>query len=323
MKVIQVTNTYKGEVLEIVRSCVPAGFELRTLEENTEVALASCVGDADYLLASGRVKITRGILARAKKLKMLQRTGVGLDSLDLEALQEAGIPLYVNQGVNAQSVAEHALLLMMACLRNLPQINQNTKEGIWSKQQQGVKTRELAGKTVAVIGMGSTGKALAALLKPFGVTLLYTDQKRLPPQEEERLGARWCDSDSIYGQADILTLHCPLTPENKHLISEKTLARMKNGAILINTARGGLVCEESLAQALHSGKIYAAGLDVYEQEPVRPDNPLLHAPRVITTPHIAGVTYDSFYRMMHDAMRNIELFEEGKLQEIQPYRYKG
>ena len=150
----------------------PTSFELRFLSEQSQNALLNEVENIDYILAGGRLKITREVLDRAVNLKMIQRSGVGLDSLDLDAIKEKGIPLYVNQGVNAESVAEHAILLMLACLRRLPSINRNTKNGIWNKQAQGVQTSELKGKTVGIIGMGNIAQTLVSLLKPFKVNIL-------------------------------------------------------------------------------------------------------------------------------------------------------
>ncbi|MBR4657484.1 MAG: hypothetical protein IKO68_13210 [Oscillospiraceae bacterium] len=131
MKTILLTNHYSAEPFRIVREELPEGFTLETLERNDQEFLAQAIPHADYLLASGRVRVTEDVLARASRLRMVQRTGVGLDSLDLEALRARGIPLYVNQGVNAQSVAEPTLLLILACLRRLPQIHRNTASGIW------------------------------------------------------------------------------------------------------------------------------------------------------------------------------------------------
>ncbi len=319
VKIIQITNTYQGEVLQLVRSCVPGGFVIRTLPENTEQALLECIADADYILASGRVKITRRVLQRAEKVKMLQRTGVGLDALDLSALSDHGIPVYVNQGINAQSVAEHTLLLMLACLRRLPELSENTRNGIWIKQAQGVKTRELNRCTVGVLGMGNIGRTVTGLLRAFGAQVCYYDAFRLPPEQEQALGAEYLPVEELCRRADILTLHCPLTDQTRGVICRERLNTMKPGVILINTARGGLICEADLLAALEEGRVACAGLDVFESEPPK-NTALLRHPRVIVTPHIAGVTRDSFYQMMHDAMRNIRLFDEGKLSEIQPYK---
>lgn len=316
MPLIQITNTYRGGVLELVRSCVPEGFDIRTLPENSEDALLAAVEDADYLLASGRVRIDAKILDRAKRLKMIQRTGVGLDSLDLEALRDRGIPLYVNQGVNAESVAEHALLLMLACLRRLPVIDRMVKRGVWEKQEQGLTTRQLAGKTVGIIGLGRIGGRLAELLKPFRANVLYYDRYQMDKTCEESFGLTYAPLETVLRQSDLITLHCPLTAETRNLVCRKTLSQMKDGVILINTARGGLICEADLTEAILSGKVGYAGLDVFALEPVPKDNPLLQMERVITTPHIGGVSYDSFRDMITAAMENIRMFEAGNLEAI-------
>lgn len=319
MKTILLTNHYPQGPSDIVKAELPDGFRLLMLEENSQDCLEEAVPQADYLLASGRVKIDKAVLDRAVNLKMVQRTGVGLDSLDLAELQTRKIPLYVNAGINAESVAEHTLLLMLACLRRLPEIHRNTANGIWKKQAQGVRTRELAGRTVGLIGMGSIARTLVRLLGGFGVTVLYNDPFRLSEERERELGVTYTDIDTLLRESDIVSLHCPLTDDTRHLIDADHLAKMKDGAILVNTARGGLVDTAALADALTGGKLAFAGLDVHEQEPIAAGNPVLKLGNVILTPHIGGVTYDSFRAMMHDAMRNIALYDQGRLDEIAPY----
>lgn len=319
MKTIQITNTYKGAVLELVQDCVPEGFQIRTLPENSTEALLSCVADADYILASGRAKITGEVLDKAERLKMIQRTGVGLDSLDLAAIQARHIPLYVNQGVNAQSVAEHTILLILACLRKLTRLDRNTKNGVWQKQAQGITTYELYGKTVGIVGMGNIGRKVVGLLNAFGAKVIYYDQYRQPESAERELKILYQPLETVLAQADVLTLHCPLTEETRMLINENTLQRMKDGVVIVNTARGGLIDEAALLDALGNGKVAFAGLDVHAEEPVAKGDRLTAADRVIATPHIGGVTYDSFRQMMQAAMRNIEKFEKGELAEIAQY----
>ena len=315
------TNKYVGAPLDIVRSQVPAGFEIVFLAEQTQEALLDQGADADYIFAGGRLRITREVLDRAEKLRMIQRSGVGLDGLDLDAIREKGIPLYVNRGVNAQSVAEHTLLLMLACLRRLPIVHGNTKNGVWKKQEQGVQTFELHGKTVGIIGMGSIARRLVGLLKPFGVKILYYDVFRQPPEAERELGIEFADVETLLRTSDIVSMHCALTDDTRGMMRRETIGRMKDGAILVNTARGGLVRTADLADALRSGKLSFAGIDVHETEPMGADDPLRDLENVILTPHIAGVTADSFRAMMHDAFRNIECFEKGCLEAIEPYRY--
>lgn len=319
MRIIQITNTYQGTVLDIVKSCVPEGFEIRTLHENTTEALMECIDKADYILASGRVKITKEVLDKASKLKMVQRTGVGLDSIDVEELKNRNIPLYVNQGVNAESVAEHTLLLMLACLRKLPTVQRNTERGIWKKQEQGIQTYELAGKTVGLVGMGNIARTVVKLLNGFGVNILYYDPYPMTAEREAELGIGYCEYEEMLPQVDILSLHCPLTEQTRKIVNRESLAQMRKGAILINTARGELVDTDAVVDALKFGLLSFAGLDVHEEEPLNGEKEIMKLENVILTPHIGGITYDSFYRMMHDAMRNIAKFENGELADILKY----
>ena len=322
MKTILFTNKYSGRPLEILEGELPEGFRAAFLPAQTQEALQNEIAGAEYLLAGGRLKITREALDQAGSLRMIQRSGVGLDALDLDAIREKGLPLYVNQGVNAESVAEHALLLILASLRRLPEIDRNTKNGIWKKQEQGVRTEELKGKTVGIVGMGHIARILAELLRPFGVKLLYWNRSRAEEDFEQRFGLRYVGLEELLESSDVVTLHCALAPETRHLIREETIARMKPGAILVNTARGGLVDTAALAAALRNGRLSFAALDVHEQEPIPADYALKELDNVILTPHVAGVTADSFRAMMHDALRNIRCFEEGRLEEIEANRYQ-
>lgn len=322
MKKILLTNHYSGKPLDIVKSALPTDFSFYMLEEPTVACLAESISNADYLLAGGRVRIDENALQYAANLKMIQRSGVGLDSIDPEALRRHGIPLYVNQGINAQSVAEHTLLLMLACLRRLTEIHGNTVRGIWKKQEQGVRTFELHGKTVGLVGMGSIARKVAGLLKPFGVRILYFDPFRADEKTESELAVEFADINTLLFESDIVSLHCPLTDGNRHLIDDKAILRMKRGAVLINTARGGLVDSTALQTALLDEKLSFAALDVHETEPIPADYPLKSLSNVILTPHVAGVTADSFQAMMTEAMRNIELFEIGRLSEIEHCKYR-
>lgn len=316
------TNRYSGAPLDIVTSALPADFTFSMLEEPTAGCLAESIADADYLLAGGRVRIDENALSHAAKLKMIQRSGVGLDSIDLEALRRHETPLYVNQGVNSQSVAEHALLLMLACLRRLTEIHANTVAGVWKKQEQGVHTFELHGKTVGLVGMGSIAQKVAGLLKPFGVRILYFDPFRPDEKTERELSVEYTELNTLLAESDVVSLHCPLTDGNHHLLNETSISRMKRGAVLVNTARGGLVDSVALHAALQDGQLSFAALDVHETEPIPTDYALKSLPNVILTPHVAGVTADSFRAMMSEAMRNIELFEKGRFAEIEHCKYR-
>lgn len=315
---ILLTNHYEGVPLEILMRQIPSGYHLDVLEQPTRECLLKQACDADYFLVSGRLRIDKDVLDNAQKLKMIQRTGVGLDVFDMQELKNRNIPLYVNQGVNAQSVAEHTVLLILACLKKLTVIDRNVKNGIWKKQEQGLTTFELSGKTVGLIGLGNIGRRVANLLNAFGADVLYYD--KYPVINADGLTAQSVALDTLLAASDIISLHCPLTPETNHIINKASLAKMKDGVVLVNTARGQLVNTADLLDSLTAGKVAFAGLDVYEEEPV--NNPdLLALSNIITTPHVGGVSYDSFRRMMHDAIRNIVLFNRGELNKIEQYKY--
>ena len=321
MPTILLTNCYRERPLEIISNIVPAGFKLEMLSEVSQEELIKKANLAEYFLVSGRLQINEEVLERANRLKMIQRTGVGVEGIDLEAMKHRNIPLYVNRGINSRSVAEHTLLLILSSLRNLPVINDNTKRGSWKKQEQGVITHELAGLTIGIIGMGDIGKYVSKMLKGFDVNVLYCEQKPLEREEESKLQVTQVEVDVLLAKSDIITLHCPLSDETEGIINKYSIAKMKQGVKIINTARGKLINENDVIEALKEGKISGMGLDVYANEPPE-NNELLSFENVITTPHIGGVTFESFQNMMGGALRNISKFEKGNFEEIEKYKYK-
>lgn len=311
------TARYTGIPWEILKSVVPDGFTVETLDELSYDCLIRQAADAEYLLVSGRLPIDECVLSAAKHLKMIQRTGVGTEMLDVEAIKAHGIPVYVNAGVNAQSVAEHTLTLMLACLKRLPQINQQTHQGVWKKQQVGVTTREMKGKTVALVGMGNIGRLVAGMLQPFGAKVIYTDVVRQAAETEQRLDLTFCDSfETMLPEADILSFHCPLVKENTEILNQRTLAMMKKGALVVNTARGKLINPNDLYEALVTGHLSAAALDTHLEEPIKEGYKLVELENVILTPHIGGLSYEAFHQMMADAVENMVAFEKGNLEQI-------
>ena len=321
MKTILCTNKYNDTPRKIIEELVPEGFCLRFLDEQTQDDLREKVKEADYILAGGRLRINKEVISNASKLKMVQRSGVGLDSIDTAALKEYGIPLYVNRGVNAQSVAEHTLLLILACLRRLTEIENNTRKGVWKKQEQGIHTHELFGKTIGIMGMGSIARRLVQLLSPFRVRIYYNDIVRAPEWLEKEYDLKFAEKEEIFASCDIITLHCALTDDTKGMINRKSIEMMKEGVIIVNTARGQIVDLTDLADGLNSRKISFAGIDVHESEPISEDYPLKDIENVIITPHIAGITYESFFAMMRGAMDTIEKFDNGMTVEIRHSRY--
>lgn len=315
------TARYTGAPWEILKSVIPDGFEVKTLSDLSYDCLVKEAVGADYLLVSGRLPIDENVLISASHLKMIQRTGVGTEMLDLGAIKAHNVPVYVNAGVNAQSVAEHTLTLILASLKRLPQVNKQTHEGVWKKQSVGVTTRELKGKTVALVGMGNIGRLVARMLQPFGVNVIYTDVVRQNAEIEKRLTLAYYDSiEDMLPETDILSFHCPLTPENTEILNSHTLAIMKRGAIVINTARGKLINPDDLYEALKNGHISAAALDTHYEEPIKDAYNLAELDNVILTPHIGGLSYEAFHSMMNGAIENIVAFEEGRLECINEKR---
>jgi D-3-phosphoglycerate dehydrogenase len=313
------TYRYTGRPWEILQSVVPEGYTIKTLDTPTYEQLVKEAEDADYFLVSGRLPIDKGVLDAAKKLKMIQRTGVGTEMLDKEEIKQRGIPVYVNAGVNARSVAEHTLALMLSCLKRIPAIDKQVRQGIWKKQETGTSCHELYGKTVGLVGMGAIGRQVAEYLHVFGAKILYTDLCQLSSEQEQKLYATYISSlEEMLPLVDILSFHCPLTNDNKEILNERTLSMMKSDAIIVNTARGKLIEEVALYKALKNGKVRAAGLDVHYEEPISINNHLLStSDNVILTPHIGGLSFETFHAMMKDAVENIVLYEEGNMEMLQ------
>lgn len=317
------TYRYTGRPWEILKSVVPEGYTVKTLDEPTQELLIKEAADADYLLVSGRLKINKEVLDNAKNLKMIQRTGVGTEMLDKEEIKSRNIPVYVNAGVNARSVAEHTLTLILSCLKRVTTIDKQVRNGVWKKQETGTSCHELYGKTVALVGMGAIGRQVATYLHCFGAKIVYTDLFRMSEEQEETLGATYVSSfEELLPLADILSFHCPLTEDNKEMLNASTICKMKDGAIVVNTARGKLINESDLYEALASGKLVSAGLDVHYEEPMKQDDLLCTLDNVILSPHIAGLSFETFHSMMKGAVDNIVAYDQERFLEIETKKLK-
>ncbi|MBR5420267.1 MAG: 2-hydroxyacid dehydrogenase [Lachnospiraceae bacterium] len=316
MKKVLLSNRYEGELRAILMQANDGRFDLEMLPEVSREAFHELAHDADYIISSGKLGIDEELLKNAPKLKMIQRTGVGVDRIDLDAMKRYGIPLYVNRGVNAVSVAEYTLMLILAALKRHRLVDAHMRAGAWDKTAEGVKTRELAGRTVGLIGMGKIGSAVARMLSGFDTDVIYTCPHRKSAEEEERFSIRYTDLDTLLAQSDIVSLHCPYDKDKGCMIGERELALMKDGAVLVNTARGRLVDEAALIRALENGKLSACGMDTFAEEPLPKDSVLRSVDRLLLSPHIAGLSYESYERMLFGAFRNIALFDEGKTDVI-------
>lgn len=256
------------------------------------VALANDVGAEALIVRMG--KIDRDVMEGIATLKIVVKHGVGFDTIDVRSAAELGLPVLVAGGANTQSVAEQALALLMSVARSTAWLDRRLREGEWDKSSYaGI---EMTGRSIGLVGLGAIGRAFLHLLAPFGMTVRVYDPYLAPDQLPG--GATLVgDLGVLLAQSDVVSLHCPLTEANRHLIDTAALARMKPNAILINTARGGLVDEAALIAALRDGTIRGAGLDTFAQEPPGRDNPLWSLPNLVASPHVGANTEEARARV--------------------------
>lgn len=268
--------------------------------------------EAEYFIVA-TYPITRELLDQSTNVKMIQRAGIGVDTIDLEAAKEKGIYVSNTPGVNAVSVADMTIGLILSLYRKIPFMDRVTKEGKWLMWDYRPEMYEMNGKVHAILGMGNVGKEVAKRSKAFNTQILYYDALRLSPEAEEEHGVTYMDFPDILKEADMVSIHVPLLPETRNWIGEKELAMMKPTAILINVARGQIVDEEAVAKALKSGKLLGAAFDTFAVEPPEKDNPLKECLNAILTPHIAGGTRDVLKSSIARSFENIERMEAGEL----------
>ena len=280
---------------------------------NEEVCMRE-LKDVDGALVTMDCPITRRVMESTPRLKIVSKYGAGLENIDLQAAAELGV-IIGNSPLNFQSVAEGAVFLMLGCLRNITRVMNYLKEGRWTSiaLPGELLGHELYGKTVGIIGLGRVGSYLSRLLKCFGARALAFDPY-VSSDKAAQVGAKLVDLENLLKKSDIVSINCALTSETRNLIGEKTLKLMKPTAILINTARGGIVDEKALYVALKERWIAGAGLDVLDPEPPDPDNPLFKLDNAFVTPHIAGATVDARERLVTQAAQNlVEVLVNGRL----------
>lgn len=243
-------------------------------------------------------KVGSEAMDAAPSLKVISKHGSGTDTIDKDAAKSRGIEVVAAVGANAAAVAEQALALLLACAKSVPQLDVRMHQGHWDKATH--KSLELGARTIGLIGLGAIGLRFAKMAEALGMRVIGFDPyaKNLPDYVQPvDLATLWRDSDAI-------SLHCPLTSENRNLLNAETLALCKRGVIVVNTARGGLIDEPALLAAVHSGQVLAAGLDSFAVEPMQADHPFHHQPGFILSPHIGGVTSDAYVNMGLSAARN-------------------
>ena len=312
-KTILWLELHEPSLMELEESLLPEGYRLLrpTSLTDTEEHLR-LLEEADYVIC-GSIPLTADHLARAKKLKMIQKWGVGLDKIDCQEAARRGIPVYLTAGANAIPVAELAVGLMFAVSRKIPYMDRTMREGQWVRKQMRAQGSMIHGKTVGLLGAGNIAREVAKMLRGFeGTQVIYYDIVPLPPEVEEELRLRYVPFEQLLSASDILSVHVPLLPSTKGMIGPLQLERMKPSAILINTARGGVVDEAALIQALKNGTIRAAGLDSFDLEPLPEDSELLTLDNVVLTCHCGGAVADNVERVTRHAYGNIAAFDQGR-----------
>jgi phosphoglycerate dehydrogenase-like enzyme len=299
-------------VMEIARALLPPGMELVVVDPS-KPEFYDVAGDAEYYLGSPRHGIGNEFFRAAPKLKLVQLTSAGYDRVDIEAARKAKVPVANNGGANSVAVAEHAVMLMLAVLKKLVYHHNNVAAGTWRATDfTSIRTYEVEGKRLGIVGLGNIGKKVARRVQGFDMEVVYYDILRLSEDQEDALGVRFALFTEILQTSDVVTLHVPLNDVTRSLMSTAQFALMKRTAILINTCRGPVVDENALHQALTSGTIAAAGLDVMVEEPPKKNHPLFSLPNVTLTPHSAGPTWDNWAKAYRNGFDNIQRVESGR-----------
>lgn len=284
----------EGAVASLARA-FDVRYDATLVERRAE--LAAALAQADALIVRNRTRVDAELIGHAPRLRVVGRLGVGLDNIDLAACAARAIEVIPATGANALAVAEYVVCTVMLLLRGAYRASADVAAGKWPRTALG-EGRETAGKTLGVVGFGGIGRLVAKLAQGLGMTVIASDPAIAAGERIWReSGVAYRGLDDLLAEADAVTLHVPLAPETRHLITGGRLARMKRGAVLINTARGGIVDEAALAEALASGQLGGAALDVFETEPLPAGSPLARAPNLVLTPHVAGVTRESNVRV--------------------------
>jgi len=286
-------------IYEVLRRNLPPDFELVTLSDGPVEEL---LPDLEFLIAG---KVTSGMLEQARKLRFIQTPGAGWDGIDLKAAAACGIPIATTACGIADEVAELTFALMLAVARRVVELDRELRQGNWLMWDRRLVSRTIAGRTLGIVGMGRIGREVASRARGFKMDICYSDPQ--PTADYRRLPL-----DELLVSSDIVSLHVPLDRTTRRLLDRERIARMKPGAILINVARGEVVDEQALSEALQDGRLAGAGLDVFDPEPPLATSPLLKMDNVVLTPHVGSGTWDSTTLRARAYVRNIQRFVAGE-----------
>ncbi len=310
---VAILDIYPPRYLEVIRRHLPDDFELRMIKTFDPAEIHAAIADVEFIFVGGELRVDGTLLDKAPNLKLLLKRGVGYDKIDVAAAKERNVTVCITPVFDATvSVAEHAMALLMSVLRQLAHMDSVVKKGGWRRQIV-LPTYQLYGKTVGIVGMGAIAREVAKRLMPFGVTVRYFDVFRQPPAMEKELGITYVPSaDEVFAGADIVTMHTPLTPETRKSAGKKQFLSMKPNSVFINCSRGEVVDEPGLIEALESGHLAGAGLDVLAKEPPEKDNALLQMDNVLLSPHWAVGDVDTIISQVYHAFTNIRRYCNGE-----------
>ncbi len=261
-----------------------------------EGSLRDLAQEADALITRGGIKVTRELMASSPRLKAVGVHGIGCDHVDLEAARELGKIVFNTPTALTETVAEMTMAMMLSLTRRIASADKAVRAGEWSRKYGDLRGTEIMGKTVGIIGLGKIGSAVARRLKPFGVRMVYSDVRENPELERET-GIERVAIKELLSKSDIVTLHVPYTSGTYRIISGKEIEMMRDGAFIVNTARGRVIDQGALVEALRRGKVAGAALDVFEEEPLDPGSPLASMDNVILTPHLGASSIEAMERM--------------------------
>ncbi len=307
---VAVLDKFHPQIRAAISAAVPQDWRVLFAAEGTLAARAAVLRDADIAFVMAAPMPT-DLFKDVRRLRFIQKLGAGVDRIDLATCETRGIGVARLHAGNSIPVAEHTILLMLAAYRQLPQIDRSTRAGAWDKERARGEHRQLYGKTVGLVGLGAVGKEVAKRLRDFGVKIVYYDPVRAPRDVEQSLAVDYVDLDTLLRTADIVSLHLPLLPETKGLISAQRIRAMKSRALLINCARGGLVDEAALVAALKDGHLFGAGIDAFANEPPV-GSELLALDNTVITSHLAGATLDNFAGVIARGVENAKAVLRGE-----------
>ena len=299
-----------AEVANIAREMAPKGFETVVVHNDAEVA--PNVPGIEYMITYPHIPMKDEFYKAAPKLRLVQLLSAGYDNVDLEAARRAKVPLSNNGGANAISVSEHAIMLMLTVARKVVWQHGSVSGGRWRGNGPAPRMYELHNKTLGIVGFGTIGKKVARLAQPFGMHVQYFDIARLSESEAYRHNVKFRLLRELLRTSDIVSLHVPLNDSTRHLIGKEELDLMKPTSIIVNTSRGPVIDEKALIAHLSAGKIFGAGLDVFDQEPPPANNPLFGLDNVVLTAHFAGPTWDNHVARFRNAFDNVQRVARGE-----------